>query len=150
MSPTGTLWKPQFSKPTKARLFIHRPRRLGGISPTCPLHTYPRPTYVPAHILLLSSTSWTHLCHSYYLTRTLSPTEPAVLANTKGKSVNQQANSEAQLRPESSAYLNRRKRRRSRKQLGLLQGLEQPPEALKKRMLLPYAVLSHSVGWGQV
>lgn len=84
------------------------------------------------------------------LNKNFVPTEPAVLANTKGKSVNQQANSEAQLRPENSAYLNRRKWRRSRKQLGLLQGLEQPPEALKKRMLLPYAVLSQSVGWGQV
>lgn len=66
------------------------------------------------------------------LNKNFVPTEPAVVANTRGKSVNQQANSEAQLRPESSAYLNRRKRRRSRKQLGLLQGLEQPPEALKK------------------
>lgn len=72
------------------------------------------------------------------LNKNFVPTEPSVLANTKGKSMNQQANSEAQLRHKNSAYLNRRTLKQSRKQLGLEQGLEQPPEALKRRMLLPY------------
>lgn len=71
------------------------------------------------------------------LNKNLAPAEPAVLENTKGKSMNQQVSSGAQLRCRDCRLAKPEEAKVVQEAVRFLAGVRTAPEALTKMLLLP-------------